>query len=245
MDAEQVLKLLDTYWFKTTIYSNKTYSPFHSAAAPTSPSLVVEVLPLDTKLLRAPTLQVRSFSDQNMGSKVSALSDYPSPNSVFTPQKLHPILSGKEMGDDQFPLDQKDPEEEAPTKKRLSQRTRLRKEKITRRSLSELELKELKGFMDLSFAFSEEDKDSGLVSLIPGLHRMGTDHGAGVGKEEQENIIAETVIGRPYLSEAWGVLDQRKVKNPLLSFRVPVEGNEVVMKDNLRFWAHTVASIVR
>ncbi|KAJ1388945.1 hypothetical protein SESBI_38697 [Sesbania bispinosa] len=198
--------------------------------------------------MRIPTLQVRSFSDQNLSSTIGAFSYSLSPNSVLTPQKLQPILSGKEVGE--FPLEKgagnhEDKEEEAHTKKKLSHRhshrRRLKKGKTTR-SLSDLEFKELKGFMDLGFVFSEEDRDTKLVSLIPGLQRLGRDD-ASVSVEQQN--IDETVICRPYLSEAWGVLDQRKIVNPLLKWRVPALGNEIDMKDNLRFWAHTVASIVR
>ena len=59
-----------------------------------------EVLTIDSKLLiSVPTLQVRSFSDQNLGSSIGVFSDFPSPNSVLTPQKLRPILSGKEVED--------------------------------------------------------------------------------------------------------------------------------------------------
>nr|KYP45049.1 hypothetical protein KK1_033411 [Cajanus cajan] len=193
MDAEEVLKLLDTNWFETTIFTNKTPPLFLSPVDSTTPqSHVKKVLPLDSKLMRIPTLQVRSFK--------------------------------------------------VPRKKKMSHghRRRFRKGKATR-SLSDLEFKELKGFMDLGFVFSEEDKDSKLVSLIPGLQRLGIED-VGVNSEEK---IDETVICRPYLSEAWGVLDQRKVVNPLLNWRVPVVGNEIDIKDNLRFWAHTVASIVR
>ncbi|KAK7324669.1 hypothetical protein VNO77_28413 [Canavalia gladiata] len=246
MAAEQVLKLFDTYWFESTILTNKTPSPFHSTLGSIPQFQVKEVLPLDTKFLRISTLQVRSFSDQNLGSTVGAFSDFPSPNSVLTPQKLRPILSGKEV--EEFSLEkghgnQKEKEEEVHSKKKLSHNHRRRFSKgKTTRSLSDLEFKELKGFMDLGFVFSEEDKDSRLVSLIPGLLRLGRED-AGVGSEQ--NIAESTVICRPYLSEAWGVLDQRKVINPLLNWRVPVPGNEMDMKDNLKFWAHTVASIVR
>ncbi|KAH7533203.1 hypothetical protein FEM48_Zijuj04G0105200 [Ziziphus jujuba var. spinosa] len=42
------------------------------------------------------------------------------------------------------------------------------------KSLSDLEFDELKGFMDLGFVFTEEDnKDSELVSIIPGLGCFG------------------------------------------------------------------------
>jgi len=241
MDAEQVLRLLDTFWFQTTIFTNKTSSPFHATVDSTSQSLVKEVLTFDSKLLRVPTLKVRSISDQNLGSSIGVLSDFPSPNSVLTPPKLMPILSGKEVGD--FPLENghgKHEDEQVVTTKKVSHGDRRRRRSFRKgkacRSLSDLEFKELKGFMDLGFVFSEEDKDSRLVSLIPGLQRLGV---------SSQDDIDETVICRPYLSEAWGVLDQKKAVNPLLNWRVPVVGNEIDMKDNLRFWAHTVASIVR
>lgn len=246
MAAEHVVKLLDTYWFETTVLTNKTPSPLHSTENSTPHTHVVEQLSLDSKLLRVPTLHVRSFSDQNLASSLGAFSDSPSPNSVLTPQKLRPILSGKEVED--FLLERSagshaDEDEEVPIRKKQGHRRRLKRGKTTR-SLSDLEFKELKGFMDLGFVFSEEDKDSRLVSLIPGLQRLGREDSGGVGAEQQKKID-ETVICRPYLSEAWGVLDQRKVVNPLLNWRVPALDNEVDMKDNLRFWAHTVASIVR
>ncbi|KAK7272433.1 hypothetical protein RJT34_29022 [Clitoria ternatea] len=244
MAAEQVLKLFDTYWFETTIFTNKTSSLFRSTVDSTSQSHMMEVTHLDTKLLRIPTLHMRSLSDQNLGTTVGTFSDFPSPNSVLAPQKLRPILSGKEV--EEFSLEnghgKHDQEVEEYTKKKLSHnRRRIFRRGKTIRSLSELEFKELKGFIDLGFVFSEEDKDTKLVSLIPGLQRLGRED-VGVNLEQNTD---ETVVCRPYLSEAWGVLDQRKVVNPLLNWRVPVPGNEIDMKDNLRFWAQTVASIVR
>jgi hypothetical protein len=49
--------------------------------------------------------------------------------------------------------------------------------------------------MDLGFVFSEEDKDSSLASIIPGLQRFGKN------AEEEENSN-EPAVQRPYLSEA-------------------------------------------
>ncbi|CAI8592979.1 unnamed protein product [Vicia faba] len=233
MSAEQVLKLLDTNWFEISILTNhnKTSSPLHSTTLldSTSKSGVKELIFLDTKLLRIPTLQVRSFSDENLGSKIGSFSDSLSPNSVLLPQKLKPILSGKEVIE--FTLEKESTD--AKKARRRSHRTRLRKGKKTSRSFSELEFKELKGFMDLGFIFSEEDKDSTLVSLIPGLSK------------KQHNVDDESGICRPYLSEAWDLIRKRKDVSPLLNWRVPTLGNEIDMKDNLKFWAHTVASTVR
>ncbi|XP_004487581.1 uncharacterized protein [Cicer arietinum] len=252
MSAEQVLKSYDISWFETSIFTNKkTSSPsIHSTTLvldSTSNSKVMEVLFSDTKLLRIPTLHVRSFSDENLSSKIGAFSDSLSPNSVLTHQKLKTILSGKVVED--FTIEnthaKEDEEKEAFDTKKVShhtQKTKLRKGKSTSRSLSELEFKELKGFMDLGFVFAEEDKDSRLVSLIPGLQQLGKDDSS---LNKKEHKIDENVICRPYLSEAWGLIEQTKEFNPLLNWRVPILGNEIDMKDNLKFWAHTVASIVR
>ena len=96
--------------------------------------------------------------------------------------------------------------------------------------------------MDLGFVFSEEDKDSKLASLIPGLQRLGREDDE--VQCDDQSVVSDN-NNKPYLSEAWDVLDQRELRNPLLNWRVPARGNEIDMKDNLRFWAHTVASIVR
>ncbi|RYR43559.1 hypothetical protein Ahy_A08g039970 isoform A [Arachis hypogaea] len=198
MAAEHVLELLDTYWFQTTVLSSLSKKTDIPTSSHNHQDHVLEQLCLDPKkLLRVPTLQVRSFK--------------------------------------------------ASTRKKKQEGQRIRRRRLNRgkssKSLSDLEFKELKGFMDLGFVFSEKDKDPTLVSLIPGLQRLGR------SKEEdnKKQKIDETVICRPYLSEAWGVLDKRNklVKNPLLNWRVPALENEIDMKDNLRFWAHTVASIVR
>ncbi|WJX68784.1 hypothetical protein P8452_53123 [Trifolium repens] len=231
MSPEQVLKLLDINWFETSIFTNNNKT-LHSTTildSTSNKSQDDELVFLDTKLLRIPTLHVRSFSHENLGSKIGSFYDSLSPNSVLTTHKLKPILSGKEVK--QFTLE-KEPTDAKKVSRNHTQRTRLIKGKKITRSFSELEFKELKGFMDLGYVFSEEDMDSTLVSLIPGLSK-------------KEHNVDENVISRPYLSEAWGVRKQRKVENKLINWRVPTLGNEIDMKDNLKFWAHTVASIVR
>ncbi|XP_027347377.1 uncharacterized protein LOC113858815 [Abrus precatorius] len=236
MAAEQVLRLLDSYWFETTILTNKTPSNPNSI----SQTKEEEVLPLDTKIQLVPSLEVRSYSDQNLPFTTCVLCDSPSPNSVLTPQKLRTIPSGREIREFSMRTSEKHEEEDTNIKKKqkgYGHGRRTHKKERTSRSLSELEFKELKGFMDLGFVFSEEDKDSRLVSLIPGLQRLG--------KEDEGQGEQSMVSDKPYLSEAWEVLDQRRMRNPLLNWRMPARGNEIDMKHNLRFWAHTVASIVR
>ncbi|KAL5054674.1 hypothetical protein RYX36_035356, partial [Vicia faba] len=102
------------------------------------------------------------------------------------------------------------------------------KKKRESKSLSDLEFEELKGFMDLGFVFSEEDKDSNLVSIIPGLQRFGKKD-----EEQEEDVCDESMIQRPYLSEAWEVHERKKEK-PLMKWKVPAMKNEIDMKNSLR-----------
>nr|KYP67749.1 hypothetical protein KK1_024101 [Cajanus cajan] len=202
MAAEQVLRLLDSFWFETSILTNRNNN--QTPSNQDSHNNLEKVIPLDDAkfvLVPTPTLEVREFSCE---------------------KREEIKIERKERGFGHG-------------------RRRVRKGRTTR-SLSELEFKELKGFMDLGFVFSEEDKDSRLVSLIPGLQRLGR----GEEVEGKGDDYESVAFDKPYLSEAWDVLDQRGTGNdPLMDWRVPVRGNEIDMKDNLRFWAHTVASIVR
>ncbi|CAI9784373.1 unnamed protein product [Fraxinus pennsylvanica] len=224
--AEAVLNLLDSYWFEYGIFSPKP----SLCKVKTDPVLEVDAKP---KLNRIKTLMKKSSSDQFLSSKdCSNSSDSSSPKSVLVP-KLQTILSGKEV-------------EEFEQKKasRTEDNRKCRRKKNSSRSLSELEFEELKGFMDLGFVFSDEDKDSNLVSIIPGLQRLG---GKLDGKWEEKGIEKSVKVSRPYLSEAWDVLeDEKRVKNSLMmDWRIPDFGNEMELKDHLRFWAHTVAATVR
>nr|GEY02632.1 hypothetical protein [Tanacetum cinerariifolium] len=121
-----------------------------------------------------------------------------------------------------------------------------RKKKIRRqgtsKSLSELEFKEVKGFMDLGFVFSEKDQDPSLAEIIPGLQRLSKD---------------VTTVRRPYLSEAWEEEEDlhnkklnKRIMDPkttlmMINWEVPCVKDENELKDNLKLWAHNVASIVR
>lgn len=111
------------------------------------------------------------------------------------------------------------------------------KKKWLSKSLSELEFEELKGFTDLGFVFSEQDKDdSHLVEMIPGLQKQ---------KVEGNNeliLLRATIRPRPYLSQAWEYCYE---ESQLMKWRVPAHVNDIDMKDSLKWWAHTVASSVR
>ncbi|KAL2476654.1 hypothetical protein Adt_37390 [Abeliophyllum distichum] len=233
MSAEEtVINLLDSYWFEYGIFTPKP----SLSTVKTDPVLEVEEKP---KLNRIKTLMKKSSSDQFLSSiDCSNSSDSPSPKSVLVP-KLQTILSGKEVEEFEH--------KKASRKEENSACRRNRRKKNSSRSLSELEFEELKGFMDLGFVFTDEDKDSNLVSIIPGLQRLGGKwDGKLEGKWEEKGFDKSAEVSRPYLSEAWDVLeDENRVKKPLMDWRIPNFGNEMELKDHLRFWAHTVASTVR
>ncbi|CAL0306467.1 unnamed protein product [Lupinus luteus] len=235
MESVAVLNLIDSLWFEHNIF-NKTSTS--SISIPTSSSENVghkkqEESLSEPKLARIQINHTRSNSDQSLTSFKDGY--YPvSPDSVLPIQKLQTILSGKEVTDSE-------PEKEvllsAPPKKKNFTRRKRRGSK----SLSDLEFEELKGFMDLGFVFTDEDKDSSLASIIPGLQRLGKKN-----EEVEDSNDNDSLVPRPYLSEAWEVIDERKKKeNPLMNWKVPSISNETDMKDSLRLWAHTVASTVR
>ena len=237
MDAEEVLKLFDSHWLESTIFSQKPLSLPHKTTNPTHHQIQ------EPNFSRLPTLHVRSLSDQLlMSSKASSFSSESlSPNSVMTTRstpKLQTIISGKDVSEFS---NEEHQQYEMPIKKKVHGRKR-RTKLSSAKSLSDLEFEELKGFMDLGFRFSEEDKDSRLVSIIPGLQRLGR-KGSEEDVDEEERKTDENVVSRPYLSEAWDVLD--KQKHPLMNWKISALGDEMDMKDQLKFWAHTVASSMK
>ncbi|KAJ7976983.1 Rna exonuclease 3 [Quillaja saponaria] len=123
------------------------------------------------------------------------------------------------------------------------------------RTLGELELEEVKGFMDLGFIFKKEHLSPRMMSVLPGLQRLG------VHKNEQNTKLMDakkTVqddnddgdeieegsrsVIRPYLSEAWLI---RKPDSPLLNLRMPKVSTAADMKKYIRSWARTVASVIQ
>lgn len=247
MAAEEIFELLDSYWFEHEIFTKKVTAPPQKA----NPVLEIEQEVQEPKVSSLPSLQVRSLSDHALASCKSSTTSFFSDHSV-TP-KLQTIASGKEVAEfaGEGVNNEKQEEMEMAVKPKRKDKMKKKKKKSSK-SLSDLEFEELKGFMDLGFVFSEEDKDSSLASIIPGLQRLrgssagGTREDVHDHEEASVNNNNKPTVSRPYLSEAWAVLDhQRKVENSLLNWRIPYPGNEVNIKDQLRFWAHTVASTVR
>ncbi|CAN1230155.1 hypothetical protein LINGRAPRIM_LOCUS1439 [Linum grandiflorum] len=188
-----------------------------SDSPPDSPTLASMYLQIQNqKQQQPPPPLIRSISD-DVYSKPTFPAFNPSPASILTPH-LTTILSGKEFSTEK--LEESNDSTPTPLPPQRQQR------KVERRirgskSLTDLECEELKGFMDLGFVFSEKDKDSRLVSILPGLQKLGK-------TEEEEEKGRKKIVK----------------KKPLMNLRVSI-GSDVELKDSLRMWAHSVASTVR
>ncbi|WOG96512.1 hypothetical protein DCAR_0415848 [Daucus carota subsp. sativus] len=117
------------------------------------------------------------------------------------------------------------------------------------KTLEELEVEEVKGFIELGFSFDSQNMCPRMMSVLPGLQRIGEAcsyeelidqelAGAGDGNEEKSEAGA---YRRPYLSEAWLI---RRPDSPLLNLRIPRNSKAEDMKKHLKSWARTVASVV-
>ncbi|KAL6145006.1 hypothetical protein ACLB2K_055695 [Fragaria x ananassa] len=263
MAANEVplLNLFDSFWFEHAVFSSKPH-----AAADNNPSLQPDqedqIRIKEPNPAGLPTLVVRSLSDQYLDTKSSFFSDSSlSPHSVLPTRsrKLQTIPSGKEVlidfsRESTVPVKQALEVGSAPLKKKVlhNERSKTRKRSGSSKSLSDLEFDELKGFMDLGFVFTEEDnKDSNLVAIIPGLQRLRvSDEGEEQDRDHEEKRIDAShhhhhsqVVSRPYLSEAWDALEYQRKENQLMNWRVP-SALDKDMKHHLKFWAHTVASTI-
>ncbi|XP_015169234.1 uncharacterized protein [Solanum tuberosum] len=222
MDLEAVLTLFDSCWFNLEIlkkHLNPTQKNPDDKIQENSPEIVLD----STKL----EIQMESQSED-----LSYNSDSLSPDSVLPATHF-----------------QSDTEKAVPKKVKGRRRElRRRTKKGLSKSLSELEYEELKGFMDLGFEFSEEDVNSSLVEIIPGLQKLRKNRNS---DDDQQKVNfyekSDQLRARPYLSEAWGVVEKKKKMktNPLMNWKVPETSNEIDIKHSLKWWAHTVASSVK
>nr|GMC76831.1 ras-related protein YPT3 [Ipomoea batatas] len=213
--AEEILKLFDSCWFQGEILTRKQCPSVQE----TKPVLDDDDEHKESKITGVLSLKIRSQSDNllSFGTSFSPPSD--SLKSGIIKPEIEDLQIIKKVCE--------------------IRKRRVRRKKLGgHRSLSELELEELKGFMDLGFVFTEEDKRSSLASIIPGLQRWGS-------RDNEVSNNESCSVQRPYLSEAWSIMDQRKMIKKLLKWRFPPLTNETNMKDNLKFWAQTVASAVK
>lgn len=254
-----MISLFDSCWFNYEILK-KNQSLLYSYYSKVNQSSSSE-----PKFSSLRSILVRSHSE-DIGNSFNYGSF--SPNSVLFTTRLKSIPSGKYLdfrSQKQEQEQDREPEAEAeaetantdPKKHNILQEKKKKKKmRVARtrsKSLSDLEFDELKGFMDLGFVFSEEDKDSSLVEIIPGLQRLGEERDLERGDERESdhsNSISSTGARRPYLSEAWKDLDRKMKKREqkpalMMNWEVPSLCDEIDMKDNLKLWAQTVASFVR
>ncbi|KAM1132429.1 hypothetical protein FF1_046824 [Malus domestica] len=253
-EEEALLNLFDSYWFGHEILSQK--SPSQPQQATNNPTLQVDESAQE-ETLELPILNLRSLSDQFLNTPSFSPSGTPKLQTIFSGEQVtnfskndelpaHPTKSSRVSSSSSGSSSSS-----SSSSRRSSERKRRKRVLGPSKSLSELEFEELKGFMDLGFVFTEEDKDSSrLVSIIPGLQRLASCEEEDIRdyqKEEEEEEDHGVVSRRPYLSEAWDVLDQRKKENQMLmKWRIPAATNlGKDMKHHLRFWAHSVASSVR
>lgn len=134
--------------------------------------------------------------------------------------------------------------------RKLATARRLQKS-MSYRTLGELELEEVKGFMDLGFIFRKENMSPRMMSVVPGLQRLSRHQNkqnlelidvtkiVGEGDIEKMEEKRDISIMRPYLSEAWLI---KRPDSQLLNLKIPRLCSAADMKKYLRFWAKTVAS---
>ncbi|CAA7031131.1 unnamed protein product [Microthlaspi erraticum] len=113
-------------------------------------------------------------------------------------------------------------------------RTNARRESVP----ADLEAEETKGFTDLGFVFTEEDLNSELPEILPGLRTFL--HG-------EEESKTEWSVPRPYLSEAWDFYSDKwsgrtEKESVVIDLRIAALCGETNMKDSLKWWARSVAS---
>lgn len=257
MEGETVLNLLDSYWYDFDFFKRKSSKPPTKTSSESNPHHKIPEKPSSNQEIPAALPTIQTKSSPKVGSISQQRSDSASPNSVLFTPKLQTIFSGKEPKD--FEEDSRAEREfhEIPIATKGSSLKgnigNRRKKKGFSKSLSDLEYQELKGFMDLGFVFSEEDKDSNLASIIPGLQRLGQqsegniDISAFLDDKKSNNNAERLAVARPYLSESWEVLEKKRRENCLMNWKVPasVSNSEIDMKDYLRSWAHSVASTFR
>ncbi|KAE8799497.1 hypothetical protein D1007_25073 [Hordeum vulgare] len=251
--AEEAIALYDTYWFRRLVLSNACPPP--APLPPPAPEREQpEQAPAEeskSELRRAPSGLQRHRRTRSDEAKAAAFHGQLEPLKIPNGHRarLQTILSGKDglAAPEPLPL---------PERRRLEARRPGGRRRRSRRgrSLSELEFEEVKGLQDLGFTFSETEVDAELASIVPGLRRLRAEEEAKRAKAEAEEEAcrrnraaaeaSHAAPRRPYLSEAWED-EEAEVRRMLSNFRIPAAADGADLKENLRLWAHTVASAVR
>lgn len=241
-----LLDLFSYFWFENQIFNKNSVPAFVSKVDDDDDD--------QPKLARISTSTTHADDNSTIMTSQESLSsggsnNLLSPNSVLvirSPKKLETILSGKESNEvlESMTKEKHEHKKVSHGSERLNNTRRRRKGKgLSTKSLSELEFEELKGFMDLGFVFSEEDKNSRLAEIIPGLQRFGNE-------EEEKNkinyVAAAASSKQLYLSQAWEDMEYRRKAAEKLKWKINAAvHDEMDMKHQLKFWAHSVASAIK
>ncbi|KAG8376531.1 hypothetical protein BUALT_Bualt09G0073100 [Buddleja alternifolia] len=141
---------------------------------------------------------------------------------------------------------------------------RLRKRRSCKSLFEQLEVEEVKGFMELGFIFKKDNLNKQLISLIPGLQRLDhaykndeNDYDCDYNSNDHDQFTSKNTINeeyddfkdggeerkgvtmRPYLSEAWIM---ERYDYPSIH-RVSTTAAD--MKKHLKCWARIVASAIQ
>ncbi|XP_073136231.1 uncharacterized protein [Henckelia pumila] len=227
-----LIRAMDKLWFHQMILFPRPYS-FLFPEIPTQP-------------------QTKSPDYSSKNTSQTCVISYEETSPVSTDQQGKYSIIERSDGSEEIRLEQAtlaQKESRNYTRYPDSSTKRLQKITMSCKSLGELELEEVKGFMDLGFTFKKEDMSRRMMSLIPGLQRIQAcenehemlklwmneyDHN---DSEEQGRVL----IMRPYLSESWLI---KRPDSPLLNLRFPKVSNAANMKKHLRDWARTVVASV-
>ncbi|KAI6698143.1 hypothetical protein NL676_018262 [Syzygium grande] len=242
--------IMDRLWFHQIIFFSEPISllcgskildpqePNSRSVIRCQPSSMPELPPPDTEThSMAEESPLAGYSCSSLDSSYSSMDD--TNKSEEAEEEIRPtrmtylIASRARRSYSSSPSTQKRP------RKRSSEAKKLLKS-MSCSTFEELEMKEVKGFMDLGFIFKKEHLNPRMVSVIPGLQRLGQD--TSLRKTAEGNEEGKREITRPYLSEAWLI---KRPDSPLLNLRVPRASAASDMKKHLRCWARTVASEIQ
>ncbi|XP_060174547.1 uncharacterized protein LOC132605408 [Lycium barbarum] len=218
-----LLGVMDHLWFHQIILLSET----HSVSFPKN---VEKTLPIQDSLTCSPKNQYQELS--SVESESTLLQDVCEKQEAIEkerPTRLNLVATRKSRSHSSSPA----------TDKRYSRTDRYLKDSgsivlektMSCRTLGELELEEVKGFMDLGFIFRKEHISKRMISVIPGLQRLEevvmSEDEEKICEDSKANsvngIVAEEEddkreIARPYLSEAWLI---KRPDSPLLNLRIP------------------------
>ncbi|KAL2345039.1 hypothetical protein Fmac_006324 [Flemingia macrophylla] len=244
-----IIEEMNRIWFHQDIFFTKPTAPVLSLPSPPDeekPFASSESVSYASSILSSPPRADEENSTDDSHSLAKQLSS----ESIFVPLQDGSISNEEEMKErlakmkllrnrNRSHLSSPSTQNHRKLRKPTACARKLRKSRSCR-TLGELELDEVKGFMDLGFTFKKEYLSPRMMSVVPGLQRLGvTDANETVEGNHVEEEEEKRDIVRPYLSEAWLI---KRPDSPLLNLKIPKRCSSTNMKKHLRFWAKTVAS---